>query len=435
MSTRWLTLTLVTVFALYSHSAAAQQTGQREDSATEEARGPGRFFRKLREDFSGRKEEEEKAKSESTRTADRREPSGRETSGFQPLFSPPAFLSGASSRSTTEQDPQATTERGPFRFSQPTLPPPVANSLPKPLPNSARQVPNASAVRQPNAALPAPRSVLSGASSGQAAAAPASQRGNQNAYPGVSRQLDLPAGPTRRLTKPSLEKGFGFELVDREDGLYISAVASRGNADQAELKKGDQILKIGGVEVEQKQQFEEIAEMLESGDQIEVSFARRGKEEEVLLQFGEPPVADAPNSAELSIDKVSDALPSPLPNFKLSDPDEIPDFAPPVSGSSRYEPGVTELSEAGVEGSSRQTSNGFRSPTLPTEQKGSERPDSGPVNERRNPAAGYSEAELLLVIRQQQDTIRQLQFQVQQLKLLQQQAQQATSTSKQRGKR
>lgn len=423
MTTRWLLLSLLTLVALPFSNLQAQQAPERSGSKAEDSRTPGRFFRKLRDDFSGRKEEDDKAKAkaETPRTAQRgdtpsRDGAERESGGFSSLFSPPAFLSGqTANRGGQPQEPEQNApsqSRPPFKFSQPTLPPPVAETLPRP---SA-----ANAQRSPAQLPPPPRNpATKPSSSRQSAQAPTSKTttspdtrpelGQPESAP-QSRQLDFASTPNRKQSKPSIKEGFGFELVDRDDGVYVDKVKPKGNADQAELKKGDRIAKIGGVEVELIQQFEEIAEMLENGDQIEMVISRRGKEQEVTLQFGQPP-AEPETPAESS-------EPAP-PEFRLSEQGEIPDFAPPASDSSRYEPGVTELPEENTSTPRAASTNGFRSPSLPVE---------------RDNSSAYAEAEYQRVIRQQQEQIRQLQSQLQQLRQQQLRTQQPPQTN-QRGRR
>jgi hypothetical protein len=421
MTTRWLFLSLLTLLAFPFSDLSAQQPPDRSGTKPEDSRAPGRFLRKLRDDFSGRKEEEDKAKpkSESPRTAQRgetptRENAERESGGFSSLFSPPAFLGGpAASRGGQQQEPDpnaATQGRPPFKLSQPTLPPTVAETLPRPSAKNAQ--------RAPAQLPPPPRNQTTKPSSSRQSA----QSPNPNTRPELGqpelapqgRQLDFASTPTptRKQPKPSTKEGFGFELVDREGGVFIDKVKPKGNADQAELKKGDRIAKIGGVEIELIQQFEEIAEMLENGDQIEIVISRRGKEEDVTLQFGQPPaVPETPDE--------SNQAQSAPPEFRLSQPGEIPDFAPPASESSRYEPGVTELPEENANVPRAATSNGFRSPSVPVE---------------RDSSNGYAEAEYQRIIRQQQDQIRQLQVQLQQMRQQQLRTPQPTQ-SNQRGRR
>ena len=417
MTTRWLLLSLLTLLAFPFSDLHAQQSADRTGTKSEDSRTPGRFFRKLRDDFSGRKEEDDnaKSKSEAVRTAQRaatptRDGSERESGGLSSLFSPPAFLGGQSAnRSEQQPEPGAVTppqSRPPFKFSQPTLPPPVAESLPRPGANNA---PRTSGQLPPPPRNPETRP----SSSRQSAQLPKPNTRPELGQPEPapqSRQLDFASTPTRKQPKPTTKDGFGFELVDRDGGVYIDKVKPKGNADQAELKKGDRIAKIGGVEVELIQQFEEIAEMLENGDQIEIVISRRGKEEDVTLQFGQPP-AEPETSNESN-------QPAP-PEFRLSEPGEIPDFAPPAGESSRYEPGVTELPEEKATAPREAASNGFRSPSLPAE---------------RDSTNGYAEAEYQRVIRQQQEQIRQLQVQLQQMRQQQLRTQQQPQ-SNQRGRR
>jgi hypothetical protein len=319
----------------------------------------------------------------------------------------------AASRGGQQQEPEpnaATQGRPPFKLSQPTLPPPVAETLPRPNANNAQRAP---------AQLPPPprNQATKPSSSRQSAQSPNPNTRPEFGQPELApqgRQLDFASTqtPTRKQPKPSTKEGFGFELVDRDEGVFIDKVKPKGNADQAELKKGDRIAKIGGVEIELIQQFEEIAEMLENGDQIEIVISRRGKEEDVTLQFGQPPaVPETPAES-------NQAQTAP-PEFRLSQPGEIPDFAPPASESSRYEPGVTELPEENANAPRAATSNGFRSPSVPVE---------------RDSSKGYAEAEYQRIIRQQQDQIRQLQVQLQQMRQQQLRTPQPTQ-SNQRGRR
>ncbi|MFM7738563.1 MAG: PDZ domain-containing protein [Planctomycetota bacterium] len=425
MTARWLLLTLLTLLAFSFSDLHAQQSTDRSGTKSEDSRTPGRFFRKLRDDFSGRKDEEDKANSkpESPRTAQRgetptRENADREAGGLSSLFSPPAFLGGpGASRRDQQQDrgqqqepdPNVTSQsRPPFKFSQPTLPPPVAETLPRP---------NANSGQRPPAQLPPPprNQATKPQSSRQSAQSPNSNTRPELGQPEPApqgRQLDFASTPiaSRKQPKPSTKEGFGFELVDRDGGVFIDKVKPKGNADQAELRKGDRIAKIGGVEVELIEQFEEIAQMLENGDQIEIVISRRGKEEDVTLQFGQAPaVPEAP----------AESTQTAPPEFRLSQPGEIPDFAPPASESSRYEPGVTELPEENETASRASKSNGFRSPSLPAE---------------RDTSNGYAEAEYQRVIRQQQEQIRQLQAQLQQMRQQQLRTQQPPQ-SNQRGRR
>lgn len=416
MTTRWLLLGLLTLLPFSFSELQAQQASDRSGGKSEDSRTPGRFFRKLRDDFSGRKEEEDKAKSkpEAPRTAQRwettdRENAERQTGGFSSIFSPPAFLGGQSAgRSESKQEPVAGTpsqSRTPFKLTQPTLPPPAAETLPRPTANNAQ--------RAPSQLPPPPRNQATKPSSSRQSA----QSANQNTRPELGqpesapqgRQVDFASSPaaTRKQPKPSTKEGFGFELVDRDGGVFIDKVKPKGNADQADLKKGDRIAKIGGVEVELIQQFEEIAGMLENGDQIEIVISRRGKEEDVTLQFGTPP-------AEPETPSENEQTETAPPEFRLSEPGEIPDFAPPASETSRYAPGVTELPEENESASRNTNSNGFRSPSLPAE---------------RDSSNGYAEAEYQRIIRQQQEQIRQLQGQLQQMRQQQLRTQQPTQAN------
>ncbi len=83
--------------------------------------------------------------------------------------------------------------------------------------------------------------------------------------------------------------GFGMKLkTDKSDKILIDNMDRNGNADNAGLKKGDQVIAIGGVPIDTVEEFEEIAQILNDGDQMEVRVLRRGKEIDAVLAYGEP---------------------------------------------------------------------------------------------------------------------------------------------------
>lgn len=83
--------------------------------------------------------------------------------------------------------------------------------------------------------------------------------------------------------------GFGMKLkADKSDKILIDNMDRNGNADNAGLKRGDQVVAIGGVPIGSVEEFDEIAQILSDGDQMEVRVLRRGKEVDVVLTYGEP---------------------------------------------------------------------------------------------------------------------------------------------------
>jgi hypothetical protein len=82
--------------------------------------------------------------------------------------------------------------------------------------------------------------------------------------------------------------GFGLELkADREDQIFITRTDKNGNAENVGLRRGDQVLQIGGVDLTTVEEFIEIEKIMQDGDQIELKVQRGGKTAKVVLTFGE----------------------------------------------------------------------------------------------------------------------------------------------------
>ena len=104
------------------------------------------------------------------------------------------------------------------------------------------------------------------------------------------RQPNVAATP-----KTPQRKGFGFELTEKDDRLFVSKIASNGNAAEAGIRRGDEIVGIGGVDVKTQDGFDDIAEILSEGDNIEIGFKRKGRVDEVQVGFGMIPDVDDPS--------------------------------------------------------------------------------------------------------------------------------------------
>jgi len=84
--------------------------------------------------------------------------------------------------------------------------------------------------------------------------------------------------------------GFGMMVQKSQDNkLVVSGVQRGGNASRAGLRPGDQLLSFGGGKLTGMEELQQIAKTLGQGDQVEVEFARQGKKQKSLLQFGLPP--------------------------------------------------------------------------------------------------------------------------------------------------
>lgn len=106
----------------------------------------------------------------------------------------------------------------------------------------------------------------------------------------AARQSDAARTPSKS-TRSSSEatKGFGMLVEERNNSLIVRQLDSKGNAAEAGVKRGDVIQKGGGVEFKSAEEFNQIAEILKDGDQLEFEIVRRGKEEKLLILFGKAP--------------------------------------------------------------------------------------------------------------------------------------------------
>lgn len=75
----------------------------------------------------------------------------------------------------------------------------------------------------------------------------------------------------------------------RAKKLVVTQLNPRGNAHEAGIRKGDVVIDAGGMELGSLDEFNEVADILGQGDQLEFEITRRGKKEKVLIQFGTAP--------------------------------------------------------------------------------------------------------------------------------------------------
>ncbi len=135
-------------------------------------------------------------------------------------------------------------------------------------------------------------------------------------------------------------KGFGLTLEEKGEQLVVDSVARNGNAAEADFKRGDVILEIGGVPVKSIAEFDDITGILGEGDQVEVSVSRNGKEEKRLLQNGSIPDAEAMPApmthapATQAVPRGPSLVPSLANDFVPSmAPDQDPPFTQQLPGS------------------------------------------------------------------------------------------------------
>lgn len=96
-----------------------------------------------------------------------------------------------------------------------------------------------------------------------------------------------PSKVTRSTPAPTL--GFGMLVEARGDEIVVAKIDPKGNAKEAGIKRGDVIIRGGGIDFGSVDEFNQVAEILKDGDQLEFEVERRGKEETVLILFGEAP--------------------------------------------------------------------------------------------------------------------------------------------------
>lgn len=196
--------------------------------------------------------------------------------------------------------------------------------------------------------------------------------------------------------KPTL--GFGMLLQKRGEELVVAQLDPRGNAVEAGVRGGDVIVGAGGVALSSMNEFNEITDILQNGDQLEFEIARRGKKDKMLIQFGEAPKegeitkpAPGPNPA---IDKATTNN-SELGRARRVQP--LPgayDFVPPASGTN----GMRSVLDQGE----RSNATSLRSFTNPR------------ATQNRNAAASPQ------LIEQQRRQIEQMQREIERLRQLQQ---------------
>ncbi|GEM_PF-3087498 len=83
-----------------------------------------------------------------------------------------------------------------------------------------------------------------------------------------------PQAPGRKVTLGTLPD-FGYQ----GEGVQLEGVVAGSPADQAGLRKGDRIVRIGATPINDLRAFSELLKTLNPGDRISILFIRDGKEE------------------------------------------------------------------------------------------------------------------------------------------------------------
>ncbi len=103
----------------------------------------------------------------------------------------------------------------------------------------------------------------------------------------VTKRGKAPVTVTRSSRKPTL--GFGMLLEIRQDMLVVTQLDPKGNAAKSGVKRSDVVVEAGGIEMKTMQEFNDVTDVLQDGDQIEFVLLRRGKKEKMLIMHGKGP--------------------------------------------------------------------------------------------------------------------------------------------------
>ena len=145
-------------------------------------------------------------------------------------------------------------------------------------------------------------------------------------------KTSLSFGDTPKNVRPatrSKRNGFGFQIaLSSKEKLIVSSVDRGGNAEEAGLRRGDQILEIGGIEATSVEEFDEIAKVMGQGDEMEFKFGRSGRDKKVNIRFGQLP----------EMEDIKD-----LETAKTTDEKRY-DFAPPSSNDFKGSKSVLDRS-------------------------------------------------------------------------------------------
>ncbi|MCP4565963.1 MAG: PDZ domain-containing protein, partial [FCB group bacterium] len=83
-----------------------------------------------------------------------------------------------------------------------------------------------------------------------------------------------------------------YELDD-VDGIYITEVSDDSPADDAGLRRRDIIIKFDGKKVTEPDFLADLVEDTEIGDEVEITYLRRGKEKTAMVEIGRKPRSES----------------------------------------------------------------------------------------------------------------------------------------------
>ena len=253
--------------------------------------GRGRLLRKWRDDLIGKTDDKPAQKKQSVQTA--------QDSNQQPTPAqrPTATESPSKSTAATRQ-----TSRSP-QSSLPTASQQANSNQYRS--QQSQQPPN----RQPQSRSQTEYGIQSAQSQ---SARPASSRlpvANQNS---AREKFATQAQPVASASSNSVAAiGFGMKVeAAKDNSLVISQIDPRGNAAEAGLKRGDQIVELGGIELSAIEEYNGIVGILGQGDQLELKVLQKGQAKKVNLMFGQPKEVESPGTETIT-DEVTRAVEQP----------------------------------------------------------------------------------------------------------------------------
>ena len=153
----------------------------------------------------------------------------------------------------------------------------------------------------------------------------------------------------------SQRNGFGFQIsLAGSDRLVASSIERNGNAAEAGLRRGDQIIEIGGIEASTVEEFDEISKIMGQGDEMEFKIRRSGKVQTLSVRYGQLPKledVEASNSSSVTESNSSSSSSSA----------QRYDFAPPRSSGTQNGGGIKSSNSVLSPTSSSSTRSTIRS--------------------------------------------------------------------------
>jgi hypothetical protein len=278
-----------------------------------------------------------------------------------PFANKPAATAPANNRAPANARPKA----APNKLPTPAAKQPVGRSpnvaggkAKSPITNAGNQLrPNNGVVGNGRNGLSRPPQTLEGKFT---ASAPANQPRTSGSKPRLNSSPNSMASNQGQIVgdvdplKIKATKGFGMVLKPvTENSFVIARINPNGNAANAGIKLGDKVESVGGVGIDSLVLYDEITKEMRGGDQLEFVVVRKGKQEKILVQFGELPKVDdqqigtkapaapafSPTSSEAMFDQQN-------PNTNRGG--HSPTFAPPTTSS-----GMQSVLESGAAGNNQ----------------------------------------------------------------------------------